>query len=267
MSIIIVNTERITHYSIKEYRGMVTASQVVGANMFADFFASFTDVVGGTSGAYRDKLEILYEDVIDQLSQNAEEIGANAIVGFRIEFDEISGKGKSMFMVTCIGTAVTIEPDRYEIYEKLHNLNVYLKDGLLTQEQYDFEKEQIQKNNENFLANDVKKQADKIKEERIRQAEADIAMEKERKRRAMMTEEEIRKEDIIAAKYENLWMMSADGIQRAKLPYTLKGKTLDEVIINLIADDRFNEAGKYYMEATGADAEASYDYIYKMFES
>lgn len=267
MSIIIVNTERIAHYSIKEYRGMVTASQVVGANMFADFFASFTDVVGGTSGAYRDKLEILYEDVIDQLSHNAEEMGANAVIGFRIEYDEISGKGKSMFMVTCVGTAVVIEPDRYEIYEKLHNLNVYLKDGLLTQDQFDFEKEQIQKNNENFLANDVKKQADKIKEERIKQAEAEIAKEKERERRAKMTEEEIQKEDVIASKYENLWMMSVDGIQRAKLPYTLKGKTLDEVIINLIADDKFNEAGKYYMEVTGADAEASYDYIYKMFES
>ena len=45
MSVIIVNTEKIAHYSIKGYKGLVTANQVVGANLFADMFAGFTDVV------------------------------------------------------------------------------------------------------------------------------------------------------------------------------------------------------------------------------
>lgn len=267
MSVIIVNTEKIAHYSIKEYKGLVTANQVVGANLFADMFASFTDVVGGKSGAYRERLDILYKDVKDQLSEKASQLGANAVVGFRIDFDEVSGKGKSMFMVTCIGTAVVIEPDRYEMYEKLHNLNVYLKDGLLTQEQYDFEKNQIESNNENFLANDVKRRAEMMEEERKRQAELEAAQEEERQRRAMMTEEEARKKDVIAEKSENLWMMSPEGIESAEVPYTLKGNTMDEVIINLIAEDKFNEAGKYYMEETGLDAESSYDYIYKLFET
>jgi len=265
MSIIIVNTESIAHYSIKEYRGMVTASQVIGANMFADFFAGLSDIFGGTSGAYRDRLELLCEDARNQLSQNAEDLGANAIVGFRIDFDEISGKGMSMFMVSCVGTAVVIEPDRYEIYEKLHNLNTYLKDGLLTQEQYDFERKQIQENSENFLANDVKRHAQKVEEERILKEKTEASLDKERKRRAQLSEEELRKEDVIAAKSENIWMLSAEEIQKARLPYTLKGKTMDDVIINLLADDKFNEAGKYYMEQTGADSESAYEYIYNMF--
>lgn len=265
MSIIIVNTESIAHYSIKEYRGMVTAHQVIGTNVFAEFLAGFTDVLGGTSGAYREKLELLCEDVRNQLSENAEAIGANAIIGYRIDFDEISGKGMSMFMVSCIGTAVVIEPDRYEIYEKLHNLNTYLKDGLLTQEQYEYEKNQIQNNSENFLANDVKLHAKKVEEERILKEKTQTALEKERKRRSLLSEEELRKEDVISAKSENIWMLSAEGIQKAKLPYTLKGKTMEEVIINLLADDMFNEAGKYYMEQTGADSESAYEYIYNLF--
>ena len=260
MSVIIVNTDRIAHYSIKEYIGLVTANQVIGANLFADLFAGFTDIVGGNSGAYRKRLDDLYEDVMSQLSEEAEDMGANAVVGFRIDFEEVAGKGKSMFMVTCIGTAVVIEPDRYEMYEKLHNLNDYLKDGLITKEQYDYEKEQIEKNNENFLANDFERNAEiKAKEE--------AALEKERQRRAKMSEEEARKEDIINAKYENLWMMSAESIEKAEVPNTLEGNTMDEIIINLIAQDKFNEAGKYYMEETGLDAESSYDYIYKLFES
>ena len=83
----------------------------------------------------------------------------------------------------------------------------------------------------------------------------------------MLTEEEARKKDVIAEKSENLWMMSPEGIESAEVPYTLKGNTMDEVIINLIAEDKFNEAGKYYMEETGLDAESSYDYIYKLFET
>lgn len=259
MNVIIVNTEQIAHYIIKEYCGLVTANQVVGANLFADMFAGLTDIVGGRSGAYRERLDDLYKDVKKQLSDKARELGANAVVGFRIDFDEVSGKGKSMFMVTCIGTAVVIEPDRYEIYEKLHKLNAYLKDGLLTQEQFDFEREEIEKNNENFLANDARKRAEQIAEEQALQEEI-------RKRRATLSAEEAYMQEVISAKRENLWMMSAQGIEEAEVPYTLKGNTMDEVIINLIAKDKFNEAGRYYMDETGLDAESAYDYVYKLFE-
>lgn len=259
MSVIIVNTESIAHYSIKEYKGLVTANQVVGANLFADMFASFSDVFGGKSGAYRERLEILYKDVKNQLSEKAAELKANAVIGFRIYFEEVSGKGKSMFMVTCIGTAVVVEPDRYETYEKLHNLKQYLQDGLITQEQFDFEKEQIESNNENFLANDFKKRVEILEEEHKRQAEAESILKEKNEKEAGLKE-------IIAVKSENLWMMSPEGIENAEVPYTLRGNTMDEVIINLIAEDKFNEAGKYYMEETGLDSESSYEYIYKLCE-
>lgn len=46
----------------------------------------------------------------------------------------------------------------------------------------------------------------------------------------------------------------------------MKGKTIDEVIINLIAEDKFNEAGRYYMDETGLDAESAYEYVYWLVE-
>src|SRR3546814_9582215 len=48
---------------------------------------------------------------IERVKYAAYEIGANCIVGLSIDMDEISGKGKSMFMLTAIGTAVIIEKE------------------------------------------------------------------------------------------------------------------------------------------------------------
>lgn len=46
---------------------------------------------------------------IVNLKQKAANMGANAILGLKIDFDEISGKGKSMFMISAIGTAVIVK--------------------------------------------------------------------------------------------------------------------------------------------------------------
>ena len=49
--------------------------------------------------------EIEFE-ALSQLSAEALQLGAIAIVGLRVDHDEISGAGKSMMMVTAMGTAV-----------------------------------------------------------------------------------------------------------------------------------------------------------------
>src|SRR3546814_13568242 len=66
---------------------------------------------------------------IERVKYAAYEIGANCIVGLSIDMDEISGKGKSMFMLTAIGTAVIIEKEVGEKVlpksdEKLENVGV-----------------------------------------------------------------------------------------------------------------------------------------------
>lgn len=166
---IITTTHKIADYKIDCYLGLVNANQVLGANLIADFIASFSDVFGGRSGAYRGKLDNLYDDIKSLLEQKAASMGANAILGVHIDFDEISGKDKSMFMVTAYGTAVIISPDvekikkieRYEVYQKLYNLLKFKKAGVITDEQYEAEKNNIILSHEK----NIKKEIEDIKTE------------------------------------------------------------------------------------------------------
>jgi uncharacterized protein YbjQ (UPF0145 family) len=44
------------------------------------------------------------------LIEHARQLGANAVLGFRYDASEISGRGASATEVLCYGTAVIIEP-------------------------------------------------------------------------------------------------------------------------------------------------------------
>lgn len=100
---IISTTHTIAGYKIERYLGLINANQVLGVNLISDFIASFSDVFGGRSGTYRERLDNLYNDIMNLLEQKAMSLGANAILGVHLDFDEISGKEKSMFMVTAYG--------------------------------------------------------------------------------------------------------------------------------------------------------------------
>jgi len=108
-NILVVTTPSIEGIQIKQYLKPVSAHIVAGVNVFNDLFAGFTDFFGGRSSAYQKQLISLYEEAIEQVKYAAYEIGANCIVGLTIDMDEISGKGKSMFMITAVGTAVVLE--------------------------------------------------------------------------------------------------------------------------------------------------------------
>lgn len=106
---IITTTSNIEGAEIIKYIDTIYCSQVLGTNVFSDIIASFSDFVGGTSGTYRGKLNYLYDDIKKRIIEDAKSIGANAIVGFNIDFDEISGGGKQMLMVSATGTACFVK--------------------------------------------------------------------------------------------------------------------------------------------------------------
>lgn len=106
---IISTTNNIEGCPIKKYVDTICSNIVIGTNIFSDFAASFTDFFGGRSGSYKRKLEIIYSEASKELRLKALNLGANAIIGFKVDFDEISGKDKSMFMVSVSGTACIIE--------------------------------------------------------------------------------------------------------------------------------------------------------------
>lgn len=152
---IVSTTENIENGIIKQYIDVICSNIVVGTNIFSDITASFSDFFGGKSNSYKKKLEYIYNEASKDIISKAIKIGANAIVGFKVDFDEISGKDKSMFMVSVSGTACKIEYD--SDYES--NINT----GIISQSDLDKElkkrfilkklqnKEQIRENWMQFL--------------------------------------------------------------------------------------------------------------------
>lgn len=241
MGVIITTTNKISCHTVKKYKGMICANQVVGANVIDDIFASWTDFFGGNSGAYRDRLDELFSDVKNQLIVRAEELGANAILGLRFSFNEISGKDKSMLMLSGYGTSAIVEPDNIERLEKIHKLNTFLTEGIISEEQYNDEK------------NKLLSLYDKIVFEGFEYSDAELEENEDQQNETEDTQE--------IEGLGNLWKMSIDGIIKAKVPFKLNGRTNEEVLNNLLKDELYNEAGKFYIQYAKVDAATAYDYI------
>lgn len=111
-SIIITTTNNIEGSEIKGYYTPISANMVIGANIFSDISASWTDFFGGRSGTYERKLQEMYEGILYRLKEQAFDVGANCILGLKVDFGEISGKGNQMFMLSAVGTPVYAELDK-----------------------------------------------------------------------------------------------------------------------------------------------------------
>ncbi len=105
---LISTTHSIEGHQIKKYHGVVTGEAIIGANLFKDFFASITDLVGGRSGSYERVLREAKENALQELQYNAQALGANAVIGIDLDYETI-GSNSSMLMVTASGTAVFYE--------------------------------------------------------------------------------------------------------------------------------------------------------------
>src|SRR5262245_16810140 len=103
---LVVTTHHIEGKRITKYHGVVSGEAILGANIFRDFFAGIRDIVGGRSGSYEKELGKARKIAIDEMTERAEELGANAIVGIDIDYETV-GQG-SMLMVAVSGTAVTV---------------------------------------------------------------------------------------------------------------------------------------------------------------
>lgn len=105
---IISTTNQLEGSPITEYKGIVMGEAIIGANIVKDLFAGIRDIVGGRAGAYEKALRGARQEALREMSLQAQELGANAVVGVDIDY-EVLGKGGSMLMVTAAGTAVVTE--------------------------------------------------------------------------------------------------------------------------------------------------------------
>ncbi|NUO18581.1 heavy metal-binding domain-containing protein [bacterium] len=104
---IITTTPGVDGRKIEAYLGVVAGEAIVGANIFKDLFAGIRDIVGGRSSAYENELRKARDIALQELADNAKQLGANAVVGVDLDY-EVIGSGGSMLMVSASGTAVKV---------------------------------------------------------------------------------------------------------------------------------------------------------------
>ncbi len=105
---LIVTTSNIEGKNITKYIGIVNGEAIIGANIVKDFFANIRDVVGGRAGAYEQGLREAKSIALREMSEQAERLGANAVVGVDLDYEAIGPNG-SMLMVSANGTAAVVE--------------------------------------------------------------------------------------------------------------------------------------------------------------
>ncbi|MCS6986328.1 MAG: heavy metal-binding domain-containing protein [Sphingomonadaceae bacterium] len=105
---ILTTTPSVEGRPVQEYLGVVAGEAIVGANLFRDLFAAVRDIVGGRAGAYERVMEEARDTALKELAARASELGANAVVGIRLDYETVGG-GASILMVAATGTAVRLE--------------------------------------------------------------------------------------------------------------------------------------------------------------
>lgn len=100
----------ISNRDILEELDVISAEVVYGANIFKDIFSAVRDIVGGRSKAIQNLLKDAKAEAMFELKKQAYQVGADAIIGIDIDYQEISGGGKSMLMLAINGTAVKFKP-------------------------------------------------------------------------------------------------------------------------------------------------------------
>ncbi len=102
---ILTTTTMLDGKQIKEYKGIVTGEAILGANIFRDLFAGIRDIVGGRSAAYERELAAARKIALDEMAEQARQMGADAVVGIDLDY-EVLGANQGMLMVAASGTAV-----------------------------------------------------------------------------------------------------------------------------------------------------------------
>lgn len=103
---LILTIDNIPGKEIKEIKGFVKGSTVRCKHIGKDIMASFKNLVGGEMTGYNEMLTEARQISIGRMVEEAESLGANAIIGMRIASSAIAEGAAEM---VAYGTAVTFE--------------------------------------------------------------------------------------------------------------------------------------------------------------
>ena len=103
----VVTTDEIPGYRIASVQGHVLGTIVRTLTPGDGFSASFDALAGGELAVYSRLMWQNRQEAINRMWAEAEQRGANAVVGLRIDSAPMN---EGLAEVTAVGTAVTIEP-------------------------------------------------------------------------------------------------------------------------------------------------------------
>ncbi|HET7162834.1 MAG TPA: YbjQ family protein [Rhodanobacteraceae bacterium] len=103
---IIVTSDSVAGYKITETKGQVFGLVVRSRGIGGNVMAGLRSIVGGEISEYTQMLEEARRHATDRMVQNAQAMGANAVVVMRFDSSEI---GQTMSEIVAYGTAVVIE--------------------------------------------------------------------------------------------------------------------------------------------------------------
>jgi uncharacterized protein YbjQ (UPF0145 family) len=103
---ILTNIDTIPGKKVVEHYGLVAGNTVRAKNVFKDIGASFKNIVGGELKSYTALLQESREQAIDRMRQQAQQLGANAIVNVRFATSNITQGASELYVY---GTAVKVE--------------------------------------------------------------------------------------------------------------------------------------------------------------
>ena len=106
---IFTSSNTLENKEIIEYKGLVTGESLIGSNIYKDIFSGVRDVVGGRTTQYEEELEKARDIAFKSMMEKAESLGANAIIGLKISYDNLCGTMGNTILVTTYGTAIKYE--------------------------------------------------------------------------------------------------------------------------------------------------------------
>lgn len=106
---ILTSANTLENKQIIEYKGLVTGESLIGANIYKDLFSGVRDVVGGRTSRYEEEIQKARDIALNSMEEKAKYLGANAIIGLKISYDNLGGTMGNTILVTAYGTAIKYE--------------------------------------------------------------------------------------------------------------------------------------------------------------
>jgi uncharacterized protein YbjQ (UPF0145 family) len=99
-------TDEISGKKIVKHLGLVRGNTIRARSIGRDIMAGLKNVVGGEIAEYTKLMAESREQAIDRMSENAKDLGANAVVGIRFSTSEVMQHAAEILVY---GTAVVVE--------------------------------------------------------------------------------------------------------------------------------------------------------------